>query len=176
MIFKGLDIYFYKSMLLTFTIVAYSDWSPNTYQARALLWLSRRFRYGWGLTTPVGVWDLRSSRLTTKMRSVMLAMLRVLTVAAGAAKWETLSGLQIRGSKFRSSSSKFRELELQNFRARSRLYRSQILQVNTCWKALPEIYTMHSFAPFSNSDSSRRQRRGRVVVHWSTNSQFIGKH
>ena len=60
------------------------------------------------------------------------------------------SGLQIRGSKFRSSSSKFRELELQNFRVRSRLYRSQILQVNTRWKALAEIYTMHSFAPFSN--------------------------
>ena len=36
------------------------------------------------------------------------------------------------------------------FRARSRLYRSQILQVNTRWKALAEIYTMHSFAPFSN--------------------------
>ena len=36
------------------------------------------------------------------------------------------------------------------YRARSRLYRSQILQVNTRWKALAEIYTMHSFAPFSN--------------------------
>jgi len=34
--------------------------------------------------------------------------------------------------------------------ARSRLYRSQILQVNTRWKALAEIYTMHSFAPLSN--------------------------
>ena len=33
---------------------------------------------------------------------------------------------------------------------RSRLYRSQILQVNTRWKALAEIYTMHSFAQFSN--------------------------
>ena len=31
-------------------------------------------------------------------------------------------------------------------RARSRLYRSQFLQLNTCWKALAEIYTMHSFA------------------------------
>ena len=31
--------------------------------------------------------------------------------------------------------------------ARSRLYRSQILQINTRWKALAEIYTMHSFAP-----------------------------
>ena len=35
-------------------------------------------------------------------------------------------------------------------RGRSRLYRSQILQVNTRWKALAEIYSMHSFAPFSN--------------------------
>ena len=34
--------------------------------------------------------------------------------------------------------------------ARSRLYRSQILQINTRWKALAEIYTMHSFAPFWN--------------------------
>ena len=34
--------------------------------------------------------------------------------------------------------------------AGSRLYRSQILQVNMRWKALAEIYTMHSFAPFSN--------------------------
>ena len=31
-------------------------------------------------------------------------------------------------------------------RARSRLYRGQILQVNMCLKALAEIYTMHSFA------------------------------
>ena len=35
------------------------------------------------------------------------------------------AGLQIRGSKFQSSSSNSRELELSNFRARSRLYRSQ---------------------------------------------------
>ena len=34
--------------------------------------------------------------------------------------------------------------------ARSRLYRNQILQVNMRWKTLAEIYTMHSFAPFSN--------------------------
>ena len=31
-----------------------------------------------------------------------------------------------------------------------RLYRSQIVQVNTRRKALAEIYTMQSFAPFSN--------------------------
>ena len=36
------------------------------------------------------------------------------------------------------------------YRARSRLYRSHILQVNSRWKALAEIYTMHSFAPLSN--------------------------
>ena len=35
-------------------------------------------------------------------------------------------------------------------RARSRLYRSQILQENMRWKALAEIYTLHSSAPFSN--------------------------
>ena len=34
--------------------------------------------------------------------------------------------------------------------ARSRLYRSRIVQVNTRWKALAEIYTLHSFAPFWN--------------------------
>merc|ERR1712182_48573 len=34
--------------------------------------------------------------------------------------------------------------------ARSRLYRRRFLQVNIRWKALAEIYTMHSFAPFSN--------------------------
>ena len=32
--------------------------------------------------------------------------------------------------------------------ARSRLYRRRFLRVNTRWKALAEIYTMHSFAPF----------------------------
>ena len=36
------------------------------------------------------------------------------------------------------------------YRARSRLHRSQILQVDMRWKALAEIYTMHSFAPVSN--------------------------
>ena len=38
-----------------------------------------------------------------------------------------------------------------DYRARSRLHRSQILQVNTRWKALAEIYTMHSFAPLLES-------------------------
>ena len=35
--------------------------------------------------------------------------------------------------------------------ARYRLHRSQILQQNMRWKALAEIYTMHSFAPFLKS-------------------------
>ena len=51
--------------------------------------------------------------------------------------------------------SRFPEL----FRARSRLYRSQILQVNTRWKALVEIYTMHSFAPFFNLKISAKNRQ-----------------
>ena len=43
-----------------------------------------------------------------------------------------------------------RELDrLKLYRARYRLYRSQILQENMRWKALAEIYTMHSFAPFA---------------------------
>ena len=53
--------------------------------------------------------------------------------------------------RFEISKFKFkfpRALNLRNDRARSRLYRSQILQVNTRWKALAEIYTMQSFAPF----------------------------
>ena len=53
--------------------------------------------------------------------------------------------------------SRFPEL----FRARSRLYRSQILQVNTRWKALVEIYTMHSFAPFWNRIPKSRKTMGR---------------
>ena len=39
--------------------------------------------------------------------------------------------------------------KFQKNQARSRLYRSKNLQVITRWKALAEIYTMHSFAPFS---------------------------
>ena len=35
-------------------------------------------------------------------------------------------------------------------KARFPRYRSQILQESTRWTALAEIYTMHSFAPFSN--------------------------
>ena len=51
-------------------------------------------------------------------------------------------------SKFKFKIPRARTCELH--RARSRLYRRQILQVNTRWKALAEIYTMHSFAPLSN--------------------------
>ena len=36
------------------------------------------------------------------------------------------------------------------FRARFQLYWNHILQVNTRWKALAEICTMHAFAPFSD--------------------------
>ena len=43
--------------------------------------------------------------------------------------------------------------------ARSRLYRNVFLQVNTRWKALAEIYTMHSFAPFFNLEISAKNRQ-----------------
>ena len=59
--------------------------------------------------------------------------------------------LQIGALKVQSLSSQSpRARTSEPHRARSRLYRSQILQVNTRWKALAEIYTLHSFAPFSN--------------------------
>ena len=57
---------------------------------------------------------------------------------------EMRSGLQIRALKFQSLSSTFpRARTFELFRARSRLYRSQILQVNMRLKALAEIYKMH---------------------------------
>ena len=43
--------------------------------------------------------------------------------------------------------------------ARSRLYRSELLQVNTRWKALAEIDTMHSFAPLWNPKSKTGEKR-----------------
>ena len=43
--------------------------------------------------------------------------------------------------------------------ARSRLYRRRFVQVNTRWKALAEIYTMHSFAPFFNLKISANNRQ-----------------
>ena len=42
----------------------------------------------------------------------------------------------------------------QLYKARCRLYRSHNLQVNTRWKAVAEIYTTHSFAPFLESNRS----------------------
>ena len=43
--------------------------------------------------------------------------------------------------------------------ARSRLYRRRFLQVNTRWKALAEIYTMHPFAPFFGLKISAKNRQ-----------------
>ena len=48
--------------------------------------------------------------------------------------------------------------------ARSRLYRRRFLQVNTCWKALAEIYTMHSFAPFSNLNFFVKNRQNFFAI------------
>ena len=62
-------------------------------------------------------------------------------------------------SKFKFKFPRARTYEL--IRARSRLYRSQSLQVNTRWKALAEIYTMHSFAPLWNRIPKTRKTMGR---------------
>ena len=42
----------------------------------------------------------------------------------------------------------------------SRLYRSKTLQLNTRWKALAEIYKMHSFAPFLNRIPKNEENHG----------------
>ena len=56
------------------------------------------------------------------------------------------SGGHVKGSREREAVEDEGQLD----RARSRLYRSQILQVNLRLKALAEIYTMHSFAQLCN--------------------------
>ena len=55
--------------------------------------------------------------------------------------------------------------DLKLWKVRSRLYRRRFLRVNTRWKALVEIYTMHSFAPFWN----------RIPLHRSLISIFSSK-
>ena len=50
--------------------------------------------------------------------------------------------------------------------ARSRLYRRRFLQVNTRWKALAEIYTMHSFAPFFNLKNSAKNRQHFFAIEY----------
>ena len=60
--------------------------------------------------------------------------------------WVAKKSFEISTLKFKFPRARTYEL----IRARSRLYRSHISRVNTRWKALAEIYTMHSFAPFSH--------------------------
>ena len=48
--------------------------------------------------------------------------------------------------------------------ARSRLYRRRFLQVNARWKARAEIYTMHSFAPFSNLNFFVKNRQNFFAI------------
>ena len=56
--------------------------------------------------------------------------------------------------------------------ARSRLYRRRFLQVNTRWKALAEIYTMHSFAPFFKLKISAKNRHHFFAIE-KLNFQFF---
>ena len=56
--------------------------------------------------------------------------------------WAANKRFEVSNSKFKFPRARTYEL----YRARSRLYRSQILQVNMRLKALAEIYTMHYFA------------------------------
>ena len=88
------------------------------------------------------------------------------------AKRRTLGQLGC-NKRFKISKLKFkfpRARTFELFGARSRLYRSQILQVNIGWKALAEIYTMHSFAPFSNLNVSLKIAE--IVADFDKLSQF----
>ena len=49
-------------------------------------------------------------------------------------------------------------------KARYRQCRSQFLQENTRWKALAEIYAMHSFAPFSNLNFFVKNRQNFFAI------------
>ena len=44
------------------------------------------------------------------------------------------------------------------------IHRRRFLQVNTRWKALAEIYTMHSFAPFSNLNFFVKNRQKTIAI------------
>ena len=52
------------------------------------------------------------------------------------------------------------------------MYRRRFLQVNTRWKALAEIYTMHSFAPFFNLKISAKNRQHFFAIE-SLNFRFF---
>ena len=60
--------------------------------------------------------------------------------------------------------------------ARSRLYRRRFLQVNTRWKALAEIYTMHSFAPFSNLNFFVKIRQKKIAIELMNFINSIAKN
>ena len=60
--------------------------------------------------------------------------------------------------------------------ARSRLYRRRFLQVNTRWKALAEIYTMHSFAPFSNLNFFVKNRQKQFAIELMNFINSIAKN
>ena len=75
----------------------------------------------------------------------------------------------VANKRFEISKFKFKFPRAPNYGmrgARSRLYRSQILQVNTRWKALAEIYTMHSFAPFFNLKISAKNRQHFFAIEY----------
>ena len=59
--------------------------------------------------------------------------------------------------------------------ARSRLYRRRFLQVNTRWKALAEIYTMHSFAPFWNRIPKNEENHGGEKILVQSREKWPGE-
>ena len=107
--------------------------------AATQLWLRSRVRRRLARTVPAAARNVRECRRW--LASFPARELRRQGDRKAARKRFEISKL-----KFKFPRARTYEL----IKAKFRLYRSQLLQVNTSRKALAEIYTMHSFAPFWN--------------------------
>ena len=85
--------------------------------------------------------------LSTPQRGEKKAPLEVHAPGQGVAADEDA---RVRGAEAHAHLARSHSSDQHLRRARSRLYRSEILQENMRWKALAEIYTMHSFAQLYN--------------------------
>ena len=92
----------------------------------------------------IGVDTAENERDFAKICQKLATALRVQTQRAGSREAEELLHV-VRDGNLAGSDPRAGKLD----RARSRLYRSRILQENMRWKALAETYTMHACAPFS---------------------------
>ena len=96
-------------------------------------------RHGWGLSDRA--WQIASLDAAGAFLGLANSALEVVGKVCRLYKERWAANKRFEISKLQIKFPRARTYEL--IRARSRLYRSQILQVNIRWKALAEIYTMH---------------------------------